>query len=181
MRRDDNLIALVDENDLVTGYEDKLDVHRKGLLHRAFSVFVLNDKNEIMLQQRAFQKYHSGGLWTNTCCSHMVLGEKFDTTIHRRLEEEMGFDCLLERVHSFRYNTLFSNGLIENELDHVYLGRFNGVPNLNPSEVCDWKWLNIDAIANDLEQNENMYTYWFKIAFQHLMQNNLLCNFVSVD
>jgi isopentenyl-diphosphate delta-isomerase len=181
MRKDDNLIALVDENDLVTGYEDKMEVHRKGLLHRAFSVFVLNDKNEIMLQQRAFQKYHSGGLWTNTCCSHMVLGEKFDVTIHKRLVEEMGFDCSLERIYSFRYNTPFSNGLIENELDHVYMGRFNGVPILNPNEVCDWKWLTIGAITDDIDQNPDNYTYWFKIAFQHLLQNNLLYSFVSAD
>jgi isopentenyl-diphosphate delta-isomerase len=181
MKVDNNLIALVDENDLVTGYEDKMLVHKEGLLHRAFSIFVLNSKNEIMLQQRAFEKYHSGGLWTNTCCSHMVLGEKFEITIHKRLFEEMGFDCALERVHSFRYQTHFQNGLIENELDHIYLGRFNNIPNVNPAEVCNWKWMDIDQIAVDLEQNEEKYTYWFKIAFQHLLQNNLLHSFVTAD
>ena len=163
-----NQIALVNDNDIVIGYDDKLEVHKKGLLHRAFSVFIINNKNEMMLQRRSFQKYHSGGLWTNACCSHMLLGEEFAESIHSRLHEEMGFDCELEHVFNFRYKTTFDNGLTENELDHVYIGQFCGEPIPNKDEVCDWKWMRFEDITNDLVANEELYTVWFKIAFEKL-------------
>jgi isopentenyl-diphosphate Delta-isomerase len=168
MMENGTLIALVDENDTITGFEEKLVVHQKGLLHRAFSIFIFNDKNELLIHRRAIEKYHSGGLWTNTCCSHLLQGEEFETSIHNRLRLEMGFDCPLEFAFKFRYSTTFSNALIENELDHVFIGRFNGVPLPDPEEVCDWKWANPDDLIQDFALNGQNYTYWFKMAFHRI-------------
>jgi isopentenyl-diphosphate delta-isomerase len=169
MTADQELIALVNEKDEITGYAEKLDVHTKGLLHRAFSIFVLNSNSELLMQRRSFEKYHSGGLWTNTCCSHMFRDEDFSNSIHRRLKEEMGFDCELQYAFNFHYNVAFNNGLTENELDHVYIGYFNGNPIPNPMEVCEWKWASIDNLRKDILLNEDIYTYWFKIAFERLL------------
>jgi isopentenyl-diphosphate delta-isomerase len=169
MKTDLELIALVNEEDDITGYAEKLEVHKTGLLHRAFSVFVLNNNNELLLQRRSFNKYHSGGLWTNTCCSHMFRDEDFNKSVHRRLKEEMGFDCELQFAFKFRYDVAFKNGLFENELDHVYIGYFNGNPKPNPMEACDWKWASLDELRKDIILNEDLYTYWFKIAFKGLL------------
>jgi len=124
------LVVLVDENDNEIGVEEKINAHRKGLLHRAFSIFVFNSKNELLLQKRAADKYHSGGLWSNTCCSHPRPGENLKDAAHRRLQEEMGFDCSLREVFSFLYKKSFDNGLTEHELDHVFFGKFDGIPKL---------------------------------------------------
>jgi isopentenyl-diphosphate delta-isomerase len=168
---DNNLIALVNENDEVTGYSNKMDVHRSGQLHRAFSIFIFNDDYKILLQRRALSKYHSGGLWTNACCSHLVFGDNFDSAVHCKLNQEMGFDCNLEHIFTFNYKTQLGNGLIENELDHVFLGHFNGSPNPNPAEVSEWKWADLIEVNTDLINNKDNYTYWFNIAFQKVLQH----------
>jgi isopentenyl-diphosphate delta-isomerase len=158
-------VILVDESDQVLGSMDKLEAHEKGLLHRAFSVFIFNDQNELMLQQRASGKYHSGGLWTNTCCSHPAPSEKVEDACHRRLIEEMGFDTKLEFVTSFIYRAELDNDLTEHEFDHVYIGRFNGKPNPNADEVGGWKFEDMNKIKASMESNPEFYTVWFRIIF----------------
>ena len=169
MKPDQELIALANEKDEITGYAEKLEVHKIGLLHRAFSIFVLNNNNELLLQRRSLSKYHSGGLWTNTCCSHMFRDEDFNNSIHRRLIEEMGFDCELEYAFKLRYSVAFKNGLFENELDHIYIGHFNANPKPNSMEVCEWKWVSLDDLRKDISLNEDIYTFWFKLAFKGLL------------
>lgn len=164
-------IILVNENDEEIGYGEKLDVHKKAQLHRAFSIFVLNGKNELLLQKRAYHKYHSGGLWTNTCCSHPLKGEDQEITIHSRLIEEMGFDTPLKKLFYFIYRAKLENGLTEYELDHVYLGRYEGDPKPNPEEVCDWKWMDLDEFRADLKTNPQNYTYWVNHAFEQFYAN----------
>jgi isopentenyl-diphosphate delta-isomerase len=144
----------------------KMEAHEKAVLHRAFSVFVVNDKNELMLQQRALEKYHSPGLWTNTCCSHQRDGEGNIEAGLRRLDEEMGFTTPLEYLFNFIYKAPFDNGLTEHELDHVMLGRYEGDPVINPEEVASWKWMNIEEINSDLKNNPDSYTVWFAIIFE---------------
>lgn len=163
----ENLIALVDINDKVIGYDDKMVVHRKGLLHRAFSIIVFNNKGQILLQRRALGKYHSAGLWTNTCCSHLHKEVEMETFVHQRLVEEMGFDCELKFIKTFHYRIDFQDGMIENELDHVYVGRFDSSPKPNPAEVCDWRWVNVDELYNDIQTNPDKYTYWFKYMLEN--------------
>lgn len=158
-------VILVDHNDEPIGLMEKIEAHRSALLHRAFSVFILNDKNEVMLQQRAKSKYHSPLLWTNTCCSHQRPGESNISSGKRRLKEEMGFEVDLKELFHFIYKAPFDNGLTEHEFDHVMLGRFNGEPEINPEEVESWKWMAIDAIKDDLQQHPEQYTVWFKIIF----------------
>ena len=159
------LIILVDENDYELGLMEKLEAHQKGLLHRAFSVFLLNDSNQLLLQKRALNKYHSPGLWTNTCCSHPRKNEKIIDAAHRRLFEEMGINSDLKPFTSFIYKAEFDNGLIEHEFDHVVVGSFIGDPIINQLEVCDWKWENLDLLKTKLKTNPNDYTEWFKIIF----------------
>ena len=145
---------------------EKIEAHEKALLHRAFSVFVFNSKGELMLQQRAAEKYHSPLLWTNTCCSHQRKGESNIAAGKRRLEEEMGFSCELEEVFSFIYKAPFDNGLTEHELDHVMIGRFNGEPQINKEEVERYKWMRLEDVKNDIENHPDDYTAWFKIIFE---------------
>ncbi|WP_047244722.1 isopentenyl-diphosphate Delta-isomerase [Maribacter thermophilus] len=168
-------VILVNENDEQIGTMPKMEAHEKAELHRAFSVFVLNDKNEIMLQQRAAHKYHSPLLWTNTCCSHQRVGESNIEAGKRRLREEMGFETDLKELFSFIYKAPFDNGLTEHELDHVMLGYYNDEPVINAEEVEDWKWMTPVDIKNDIEINPDEYTAWFKIIFekfyQHLVDN----------
>ena len=161
---EDNVI-IVDKNDNQIGLMPKLDAHKKGILHRAFSVFVLNNNNEIMLQKRAYNKYHSGGLWTNTCCSHQREGENSIEAGKRRLLEEMGFETELKIITSFIYKVEFENGLTEHELDYLLIGKFFKSPVINKQEVADWKWMKIELIADDIKLNPNNYTSWFKIIF----------------
>lgn len=158
-------VILVNQNDEQIGLMPKLQAHEEALLHRAFSVFILNDKNEVMLQQRAADKYHSPLLWTNTCCSHQRDGE---TNIHagkRRLQEEMGFSVELKELFSFIYKAPFDNGLTEHEFDHVMIGYFNEQPHINKTEVESWKWMSIEDIKEDMKQQPEVYTEWFKIIF----------------
>jgi isopentenyl-diphosphate delta-isomerase len=169
-------VILVDKNDNPIGLMNKLEAHEKALLHRAFSVFILNDKKELMLQQRAHHKYHSPLLWTNTCCSHQRENETNTQAGTRRLREEMGFVTELKEMFHFIYKAPFDNGLTEYELDHVMIGYYNDVPVINDDEVESWKWMKIEDIKNDMIANPDIYTVWFKIIFEefyHHFDENL--------
>lgn len=159
-------VILVDDNDQEMGLMEKMEAHEKGLLHRAFSVFVFNDQKELLLQRRAISKYHSGGLWTNTCCSHPRKGETLEEAGKRRLREEMGFSTDLQPIHSFIYKAKLDNNLTEHELDHILIGKFNGKPELNSDEADDWKYVSIDKIESDIKDRPEKYTAWFKIIFK---------------
>ena len=158
-------VILVNAKDEQIGLMPKLEAHEKAILHRAFSVFVLNEKNEVMLQQRAHHKYHSPLLWTNTCCSHQREGESNIQAGVRRLHEEMGFKTELKELFHFIYKAPFDNGLTEHELDHVLIGYYNDKPLINLEEVENWKWMGIDDVKNDIELYPEIYTVWFKIIF----------------
>ena len=158
-------VILVNENDEPIGLMNKMEAHEKAVLHRAFSVFVLNDNNEVMLQQRAHHKYHSPLLWTNTCCSHQRAGETNIEAGKRRLFEEMGFEVELKELFHFIYKAPFDNVLTEHELDHVMIGYYNGEPIINDEEVESWKWMKIEEIKDNMIQNPAIYTVWFKIIF----------------
>jgi len=157
-------VILVDEQDNDIGVMEKLQAHQEGLLHRAFSIFIFNDKNELLLQQRAITKYHSAGLWTNTCCSHPRPNETIKDAANRRLFEEMGMSCDLKIKTNFIYKTPFENGLTEHELDYVLIGNTNQNPIINKEEVASYKWLSVSDIKKDIVSNPNHYTSWFKIA-----------------
>jgi isopentenyl-diphosphate delta-isomerase len=161
-------VILVDENDQQIGLMEKMEAHEKGLLHRAFSVFIFNDENQLLLQQRAKDKYHSGGLWTNTCCSHPREGESLLDAGKRRLHEEMGFSCPIETVFSFIYKAELDNNLIEHELDHVLIGNYNEAPKPNPDEVMDWKYVDLEWVVEDMKANPENYTAWFRIVFDNV-------------
>jgi len=158
-------VILVNQNDEQIGLMPKLEAHEKALLHRAFSVFILNNKGELMLQQRAYHKYHSPGLWTNTCCSHQREGETNIKAGIRRLEEEMGFTTTLRDTISFIYKAPFDNGLTEHEFDHVLVGHYEDDPIINKEEVADWKWMSLSEIKRDIKEHPHIYTAWFKIIF----------------
>ena len=162
--KEENVI-LVNQNDEQIGLMPKLEAHEKAVLHRAFSVFVLNNKNEIMLQQRAQHKYHSPLLWTNTCCSHQREGETNLQAGNRRLYEEMGFGTELKELFHFIYKAPFDNGLTEHELDHVMIGYYNDEPKINTEEVENWKWMTIEEVQKDMQLQPEIYTVWFKIIF----------------
>ena len=159
-------VVLVDTNDNKLGLMEKLEAHRKGLLHRAFSVFVLDEKKRLLLQKRSLNKYHSPGLWTNTCCSHPRDNEDIIDAGKRRLNEEMGMSTNLDQLFSFIYKVNFDNGLTEYEFDHVLIGISKNDPVINKEEVCDWKWVDIKRVKIDLVDNSYMYTEWFKIIFE---------------
>lgn len=168
-------VILVNEFDEQVGIMPKMEAHEKAVLHRAFSVFVMNNKGETMLQQRAAHKYHSPLLWTNTCCSHQREGETNIEAGKRRLQEEMGFVTELTELFSFIYKAPFDNGLTEHELDHVMLGSYTGNPEINVEEVANWKWMKPAAIKEDIAAHPENYTVWFKIIFEkfynHFIQN----------
>lgn len=155
-------VILVDTNDKVVGYEEKLKAHQQGLLHRAFSIFIFNDKGELLLQRRAMHKYHSAGLWTNTCCSHQRPGEETINAAQRRLKEEMGMECEMKPLFSFIYRTDFENGLIEHELDHVLTGICNDNPLPDAEEVMEWEWVNTGVLLQKTHTYPEHYTYWFR-------------------
>ncbi len=170
-------VILVNEKDEPIGLMNKMEAHEKAILHRAFSVFILNENNEVMLQQRAQHKYHSPLLWTNTCCSHQRAGETNIQAGKRRLYEEMGFEVELKELFHFIYKAPFDNGLTEHELDHVMIGYSNSEPVINPEEVASWKWMKIEAIKDDMIQNPADYTVWFKIIFDefyHYLEDHKL-------
>ncbi|GAA4292173.1 isopentenyl-diphosphate Delta-isomerase [Aestuariibaculum suncheonense] len=164
-------VILVNEKDEPIGLMPKMEAHEKALLHRAFSVFIFNDKNELMLQQRAAHKYHSPLLWTNTCCSHQRDGESNLDAGKRRLQEEMGFVAELKETTSFIYKAPFDNGLTEHEYDHVMVGYYNDSPNINPDEVEAWKWMSLEAVKEDMALQPEIYTEWFKIIFDKFYQH----------
>lgn len=164
-------VILVDKENNPIGTMPKMEAHEKAVLHRAFSVFILNAKGELMLQQRALHKYHSPALWTNTCCSHQREGEENLEAGRRRLKEEMGFSAPLEELFSFIYKAPFDNGLTEHELDHVMMGYFEGEPVINPEEVASWKWMSLEGIAADMALNPDRYTAWFKIIFKRFFNH----------
>ena len=166
----EELLILVDKNDNQIGTMPKMEAHEKGVLHRAFSVFIFNKKGELMLQQRAAHKYHSPLLWTNTCCSHQRDGENNIQAGERRLQEEMGFTANLNEVFSFIYKAPFDNGLTEHEFDHVLIGYFDEEPNINKEEVEDYKWMLLEDVKVDIENNSSEYTAWFKIIFKESYQ-----------
>jgi len=161
----EELVVLVDEKNNQIGLMPKMEAHEKAVLHRAFSVFVFNNKGELMLQQRAASKYHSPLLWTNTCCSHQREGESNVEAGRRRLQEEMGFTTDLKEVFSFIYKAPFDNGLTEHELDFVLIGSFEDKPNINKEEVESYKWMPLKDVKKDIENNPEIYTEWFKIIF----------------
>lgn len=157
-------VILVDEHDRETGVAEKLEVHAGGKLHRAFSVFVFNSKKQLLLQKRAGSKYHSGGLWSNTCCGHPRPGETTEGAARRRLREEMNFTCDLRAAFEFLYRAEFENELVEHEYDHVLVGEFDGVPAPDESEVEAWRWVKLDELRVDMEERPGAYTYWLKLA-----------------
>ena len=164
-------VILVNEKDEQIGLMPKMEAHEKALLHRAFSVFVFNKKNELMLQQRASHKYHSPLLWTNTCCSHQREGETNIEAGKRRLQEEMGFETELEDTISFIYKAPFDNGLTEHEFDHILVGNFEDGPNINLDEVAAWKWMPLEEVKEDMIHHPALYTEWFKIIFDKYYQH----------
>lgn len=160
-------VILVDEADNETGSMEKMEAHRKGVLHRAFSILLFNTKGEVLLQKRSVKKYHSGGLWTNTCCSHPLPQETVLHAAKRKLKQEMGIDMQPEYAFKFIYKTDLDHQLIEHELDHVLIGHFDGEPSINPDEVEDWRFVNLSELRKEMDQNPHLYTYWFKIIVNH--------------
>ena len=161
-------VILVDEQDHELGLMEKMQAHYEGKLHRALSVFVFNSKKEMLLQKRANSKYHSAGLWTNTCCSHPRKNETVESAANRRLQEEMGMSCELNYKFNFIYKTKFENNLIEHELDYVYVGFSDVAPIPNPEEVSEYRYASIQEIENDLKLNPHNYTEWFKLIFERV-------------
>lgn len=161
-------VILVNEHDDLVGVMDKMEAHRQGLLHRAFSIFIFNGKGEMLLQQRAISKYHSGGLWTNACCSHPMPGEKTNDAAQRRLKEELGFETPVEKIFDFVYKANFDNGLTEHEFDHVFAGEYDGKLHINPDEVQDFCYKEISEIKNTMQTHPQKYTAWFHLAFPRI-------------
>jgi isopentenyl-diphosphate delta-isomerase len=163
------LVVLVDRNDRQWGTAPKLSAHMEGELHRAVSVFVFDVGGSTLLQRRAVGKYHSGGLWSNTCCGHPRPGESPEEAAHRRLWEEMGFDCPLVPALGFVYRRALPNGLVEHEYDHLFVGRFDGVPAPDPREVDDWRWVAPDELLADMTAQPQRYSVWFPLALRQLL------------
>lgn len=164
-------VVLVDLHDNPLGTMEKMEAHEKGLLHRAFSVLLFNSMGEILLQQRALEKYHSGGLWTNACCSHPRTNESVEDAAQRRLVEEMGISLRPSFLYSFIYRAELNDALIEHEFDHVLVAEFNGTPEVNPEEVNDWKYVDMDTLARDMELHPERYTEWFKLIMASYQQH----------
>lgn len=160
-------VILVNEKDEVTGTMEKMEAHRKGVLHRAFSVVLFNSQGELLLQKRAAEKYHSGGLWTNTCCSHPLPGEEISEAAVRKLMQEMGIRTPLTFSYKFIYKTSLDNGLIEHEYDHVLIGLYDHAPSLNSSEAEDWKFAALEEVQHDARLHPEAYTYWFRLILTH--------------
>lgn len=160
-------VVLVDENDQELGTMEKMEAHRAGKLHRAFSVMVFNSKGELLIQQRAASKYHSAGLWTNTCCSHPRPEESIQLATTRRLREEMGIDAMPQFLYKFVYRVDLGEDMVEHELDHVFQATFDGVPSIDPSEVQDWKFVPLRELLSDVSRSPEKYTYWFRLILRH--------------
>lgn len=160
-------VILVDQEDQVVGTMEKMEAHRRGLLHRAFSIILFNNKGELLLQKRAASKYHSAGLWTNTCCSHPLPGESLEDATRRKLKQEMGIDLQPEFAYKFIYRAQLDHGLTEHELDHVFVGQFDGTPNVNNDEVSEWRFADINFLREDILTHPQQYTAWFKLILNH--------------
>ena len=160
-------VILVDEQDNVVGAMDKMEAHRKGILHRAFSILIFNSKGEVLLQKRSKEKYHSGGLWTNACCSHPSPEESIEEATRKRLNHEMGIDLQPEFAYKFTYESKLDKNLIEHELDYVFTGIFDGAPVVNKHEVEDWKFVDVKSLRADMDQHPEQYTVWFKLIMNH--------------
>ena len=171
MSQQQDLVILVNEFDEYQGTMEKLAAHRAGALHRAFSIFILNDKDELLIHQRAEGKYHSGGLWTNACCSHPRPGESTLTAAHRRLMEEMGFDCTLEPLFHLRYRSEVANELVEHEYDHIFLGRYSGPIRPNLTEVKDYRFLPLAVLLMQMREEPQQFTRWFHLAMPQFLQS----------
>ena len=163
-------ILLINIDDEIVGNGEKLEVHKKGLLHRAFSIFIFNDEGQMLIQKRNINKYHSGGLWTNSCCSHQRKGEELEEAAHRRLYEELGFDCELEEKFDFVYRTAFQDSMIEYELDHVFVGRYNGEVVLNKDEASEIMWISVENLKEKLQYESQKFTSWFLIAAPRIIR-----------
>jgi len=161
-----DMVILVDENDKEIGIEEKMKAHQEGKLHRAFSVFIFNSSGKMLLQKRANGKYHSGGLWTNTCCSHPRPEESIEKAAHRRLKEELGFDCELKELSHFIYKAKLDHGLTEHEFDHVFIEKYDGEIIPNKNEVSDTMWISIGALKEEIKKHPENFTEWFKVAFR---------------
>ena len=160
-------VILVDELDNAIGTMEKMEAHRRGVLHRAFSILLFNSKGEILLQKRSPKKYHSGGLWTNTCCSHPLPGESMESATRRKLIQEMGIDLTPEFAYKFIYKTGLDHDLIEHELDHVFIGSFNGKPAINTDEVESWKYIDRISLKMEMQRYPERFTHWFKLIMNH--------------
>ncbi|VWD04473.1 isopentenyl-diphosphate delta-isomerase [Burkholderia lata] len=158
----DEQLVLIDADDMPVGTCGKMQVHREGLLHRAFSIFVFDSQGRLLLQQRAFGKYHSGGLWTNTCCGHPRPGETLGDATLRRLNEEMGFSCELRKVDTLLYRATLANGLVEHEFTHIHVGVFDGLPMPDPAEAAAWKWIDVSELVRWLDAEPAIFTVWFR-------------------
>ncbi len=167
-------VILVDENDNVVGSMDKLEAHVKGILHRAFSVLIFNSRGEMLIQKRAKDKYHSGGLWTNACCSHPMPGESMEAATKRRLREEMGIETTTTYAYKFIYRAPLDKNLIEHELDHVFVGTFDGEPEINVNEVEGWKYVSLDDLKKDVREHPENFTHWFKLILEHAELNHVV-------
>ena len=159
-------VILVDTDDNEIGRMEKMQAHEEAVLHRAFSVFLFNEKGEMLIHRRAQHKYHSGGLWTNTCCSHPRPGEATEAAAHRRLMEELGMDCAIEEQFSFLYKRALDHGLTEHELDHVFIGKYEELPNFNEDEIDACKYISIDDLLASIRSEPETYTEWFRIVCQ---------------
>ena len=169
-------VILVNDADEEIGCMEKMEAHVKAVLHRAFSVFLFNSEGEMLLQRRAMSKYHSGGLWTNACCSHPRPGETTESAASRRTKEELGIEPRLNKAFSFTYRAAFENGLTEHEFDHVFVGHHDGNLYPNPEEVSDTCYLSMEHIRQDLQEQPAKYTEWFKIAFQQVVDHMRLAD-----
>jgi isopentenyl-diphosphate Delta-isomerase len=167
----DEQLILVDENDCQTGLAGKMETHRHGWLHRAFSLFIHNSGGELLLQKRAFSKYHSGGLWSNACCGHPRPGESVADAARRRLREEMGIDCECRELFSFLYRADLDNEMSEHEYDHILLGTSDHEPHPDPKEACDWKWIDIKTLKQDILATPGLYTCWMKMAIDRVISH----------
>lgn len=167
-------VILVDPEDGEIGSEEKLRAHTRGVLHRAFSVFVLNGAGEVLLQRRAEEKYHTGGLWSNSCCGHPRPGEEVGAAAERRLYEEMGFRCALARRFGFVYRAELGGGLTEHEYDHVFLGRYEGSPTPDPAEVAEWRWVPLERLLREIDETPGAFTPWFRTALEGLLLDPLV-------
>ena len=170
MKKD--FVILVDKNNRKIGVEEKIKAHKEGKLHRAFSIFIFNSKKELLIQQRAKNKYHSEKLWSNSVCSHPRPNETYLQATHRRLKEEMGFDCKLKKLFCFIYNTGFHDGLTENEYDCVFVGKFDGKPKPNKKEIMGYKWISLKELKQDILKNPNKYSVWLRIALKKSKELN---------